>query len=116
LAIHLEEDEPSMSFTRNVMDQVKHELKPVALKTKVDNRIIYAIGGFFVTALLGILGYAFATADFKLKLHAINLNSGIDRYINTPVLGIFVLLNAVLLLIYLDSYFRKDLKKTGKKP
>ena len=28
-------EEPSMSFTRNVMEQVKLELAPVALKTKV---------------------------------------------------------------------------------
>ena len=49
---HLEIDEPSMSFTRNVMTKVEKEIAPVALKTKVDSRIVYAIGGFFALALL----------------------------------------------------------------
>lgn len=117
LQMHLDIDEPSMSFTRNVMDKVQQEIAPVKLKTKVDSRIIYAIGGFFSVTLLGILIYAIATAtpDFKVTLPSINLESKFDGLMNTTTIGIFLFLNAVLLLIYLDFFFRKGMKKAGKK-
>lgn len=117
LQMHLEIDEPSMSFTRNVMDKVQQEIAPVKLKTKVDSRIIYAIGGFFSVTLLGILVYAIATAtpDFKVTMPSINLESKLDGLMNTTTLSIFLFLNAVLLLIYLDFFLRKGMKKAHRK-
>ncbi|WP_113660937.1 hypothetical protein [Pedobacter nanyangensis] len=116
LAAHVEIDEPSMAFTRNVMERVQHEIAPVALKTRVDQRIIYAIGGFFTLTLLGILGYAFATADFKdIKLPNLGLSTEIDQLVNPMVLRSFLFINAVLLLICLDSFIRKRNKKAQKK-
>ncbi|RZK48418.1 MAG: hypothetical protein EOO87_20570, partial [Pedobacter sp.] len=53
----MELDEPSMSFTRNVMENVALEPAPVSLKTRVDTRIIFSIGAFFVISILGLLGY-----------------------------------------------------------
>ena len=103
-----------MSFTRNVMEQVQQEIAPVKLKTKVDNRIIYAIGGFFSITLLGLLGYAFATADFKLKMPAVNMNFNIDALISPAFLMGFLFVNAALLLVYLDIFLRKGLKKNEK--
>lgn len=116
IAAETEIDEPSMSFTRNVMDKVQHEIAPVQLKTRVDSRIIYAIGGFFSVTLLGILVYAFATAKFTVgKLIQIDLDADIDKLINPTVMMVFVFVNAGLLLIYLDFYLRKGLKKAQKK-
>ncbi|MGV3546503.1 MAG: anti-sigma factor family protein [Pedobacter sp.] len=117
LQTHLDIDEPSMSFTRNVMEKVQQEIAPVKLKTKVDSRIIYAIGGFFSVTLLGILIYAIATAtpDFKVAMPSINFESKLDGLMNTTTLSVFVFLNAVLLLIYLDFFLRKGMKKTSKK-
>jgi len=115
LNTHLEIDEPSMSFTRNVMEQVQHEIAPVALKTKIDRRIIYAIGGFFAVMLIGILVYAFATAtpDFTLKAPTVRFDLNIE--ISPAVLWTALFANAVLLLIYLDSYLRRGMKKAQKK-
>lgn len=115
LAANLDLDEPSMSFTRNVMEQVQTEIAPVKLKTKVDSRIIYAIGGFFSITLLSILGYAFATADFEIKKPVVDFNVNLDALINPTVLMAFLFVNAVLLLIYLDSLLRKGMKKATKK-
>ncbi len=115
LAAHLDVDEPSMSFTRNVMAQLQQEIVPVRLKTKVDGRIVYAIGGFFSITLLGLLVYAFATAEFKIKMPVFNLGADIDALINPTFLMVFLFVNATLLLIYLDSFLRKRMKKTQKK-
>jgi anti-sigma factor RsiW len=117
LETHLEIDEPSMSFTRNVMEQVQHEIAPVKLKTKVDNRIIYAIGGFFALSLVSILVYAIATAvpNFTSSIPSLNLENKFDGLLDTKVIMIFLFVNAVLLLIYLDGFLRKGMKKAQKK-
>lgn len=115
LETHLELDEPSMSFTRNVMEDVQHEMAPIALKTKVDNRIIYLIGGFFSLSLLGLLIFAFSTANFKMKMPDVNLTKNIDALVSPSAVMIFAVINAALLLIYLDSFMRKGMKKMPKK-
>ncbi len=113
LNAHLEIDEPSMSFTRNVMEQVKGEIAPAAIKSKVDHRIIYAIGGFFMVLLLATIVYAFAIATPDFTINTTTLRFG--RVINPTVLWAVLFANAVLLLIYLDGYLRKGLKKAQKK-
>lgn len=105
----LDLEEPSMSFTRNVMERVNTELRPVALKTKVDNRIIYSIGAFFVFSLLGIFAYAIATSDWHFDFSApkIDIPFNIDKLINFTSLTIFLFVDVVLALIYLDGFLRR---------
>jgi hypothetical protein len=109
----LDFEEPSLSFTRNVMEQVKEELRPVALKTKVDTRIIYAIGGFFALSMLCVFGYAIAISDFKLdfSLPKMDFNFKIIETINPTFLTVFIMVDAILALLYLDSYLRKGRAK-----
>jgi len=117
LSVNVEVDEPSMSFTRNVMEHVQREIAPVKLKTKVDHRVVYAIGGFFALTLVSILVYAFATAapDFTMKKVAtFNLENKFESLLDPAVIGAFLFLNAILLLIYLDSYLRRGLMKAQK--
>lgn len=113
----LEFEEPSMSFTRNVMGQVNLELKPVALKTKVDNRIIYSIGGFFILSIIAIFGYVLATADlsFNFQLPQMNLDLYQSKIITPAAIKIFLMVDLVLGLIYMDSFFRKRKDKAQKK-
>lgn len=110
----VEIDEPSMSFMRNVMAQVETEIAPVSLKTKVDQRIIYVIGGFFSLILLSTIVYAFATADFTFKMPNIVSDLYLEKIFSPRVLTAFLFINVVLLLIYLDSFLRKGLRKSEK--
>lgn len=114
---NLEFEEPSMSFTRNVMEQVNLELKPVALKTKVDNRIIYSIGGFFILSIITIFAYVITSADlsFKLDLPQINFDLYENKIINPTSIKIFLMVDVVLALIYIDSFLRKRKDTTQKK-
>jgi len=103
-------DEPSMSFTRNVMDLVELEIAPVSLKTKVDKRIIYAITAVFVLLLIYIVCYAaahgtYAVADFKLPKMQISFD--ISQYITPLFMKIFLFVDVVLGLIYLDGFLRR---------
>lgn len=112
----IELDEPSMSFTRNVMEQVKVELKPVALKTKVDQRIVYAIGAFFVAALVFIFGYAIANSNvsFEFTMPKVDLAFA-HKLVSPTTLKIFLFVDVILALIYIDSYVRKGKNFTTKK-
>lgn len=102
-------DAPSMSFTRNVMEQVNLELKPVALKTKVDRRIIYSIGAFFIVSILAIFGYVLAKADlsFKINMPQINFAAYESKIITPTSIKIFLMVDLILALVYVDSYLRK---------
>jgi hypothetical protein len=103
----LDFEEPSMSFTRNVMDKVNLELKPVALKTKIDNRIIYSIAAFFALSILGIFAYTISISNlsFDFKMPTMNINFG--KYINATTIQVFLLIDVTLGLLYLDSFLRK---------
>jgi hypothetical protein len=111
----LDFEEPSMSFTRNVMDRVNLELKPVALKTKIDNRIIYSIGAFFALSILSLFIYAIATssASFNFKMPTVNFDA--SKYVNSKTIQIFLLVDVALGLLYLDGFLRKKTLNAQKK-
>lgn len=120
LAVHrelagIELDEPSMSFTRNVMEQVKLAPRPMALKTKVDQRIIGFIGAFFVLSILAVFILAIANSkiNFDFSMPKFNWNVGMSKLANPTVLNVFLLVDLVLALVYIDSLLRK--KRTQKK-
>ncbi len=109
----LDFEEPSLSFTRNVMAQVDQELRPVALKTRIDTRIIYSIAAFFVLSLVSIFGYVIlkggATLDFTLP--KFNFDFKIFETVNPTFITAFLMVDLVLALLYLDSYLRKGREK-----
>src|SRR6478672_13555670 len=48
-------EEPSMRFTKNVMEEIaKYQIAP-ATKTYINNRIIWGIGAFLVVLVIGFL-------------------------------------------------------------
>ncbi|MCZ4224159.1 anti-sigma factor family protein [Pedobacter rhodius] len=107
----MELDAPSMSFTRNVMEEVALQPVPISLKTKVDNRIIFGIAAFFILAILSILGYilyntTFSMPDFS-KYFSVNLN--VEKLLTPTTLYIFLGVDLILGLIFMDYVFRKKL-------
>ncbi|TDQ09615.1 hypothetical protein [Pedobacter metabolipauper] len=110
----MELEEPSMSFTRNIMEQVKLEIPPVSLKTKVDYKVIYGIAAVFLTAIIGIFIYALANADFNYALPKMDLQVNIqtEKILTSTALKAFLFVDLVIALIYLDSFLRR--KKTEK--
>ncbi|MBB6237340.1 hypothetical protein HDC90_001961 [Pedobacter sp. AK013] len=105
----LDLDEPSMSFNRNVMESVALAPAPVAMKTKVDKKIIYSISGFFLVSLLAILGYVFYNVNFKMpQFHfKANLDFNVEKYITPTAIYAFLFADLVIGLIFLDQFLRK---------
>jgi hypothetical protein len=105
-------EEPSMRFSKNVMDEIaKHKIAP-ATKSYVNKKIIYSIGGFFMLLIGGMLAYLFTQIDYSQpgtitmpeNLPAMNFDW--SAYINSTTLNIFLIIDVVLGLFYLDSYLR----------
>jgi hypothetical protein len=102
-------DEPSMSFTRNVMESVALVPAPVAMKTKVDKKIIYGIGGFFVISLVALFGYILYNSNLSMPNFDMNVNFDfkLDQYITPTAVYSFLFLDLVIGLIFLDQFLRK---------
>ena len=107
----IELDEPSMSFTRNVMESVSIAPAPVALKTKVNTRIIYGISGFFILSLVALFGYALFNLDFKTTDFDLQLNADFnwEKYISSTVLVSFLFADLVIGLVFVDYLLRKKM-------
>lgn len=110
----MELEQPSMSFTRNVMEQVKLERAPISLKTRVDNRIIYGIAAIFVAFIVGVFIYAIANTSvtYKLPEVKIDLSGAVDKTLTPGFLVAFLFIDVIIALIYFDSVLRRKRAKT----
>jgi hypothetical protein len=111
----LDQDEPSMGFTRNVMERINLEPVPATLKSLIDKRIIFGIAAFFlftITALLGVLFYqidwsqttGFKTPEFTMP--------AIDtaKYLNSTYINIFIFVDIIIALYLFDGFLRNRLR------
>jgi hypothetical protein len=111
-------EEPSMSFNRNVMEQVNLEISPISLKTRVDNRIIYSISAFFMVSLFSLLVYVVLNTpfeslhniDFKMPDFNFSAHINIDSAATKTGLQAFFFIDIILGLVYLDRLLRKKLR------
>ena len=110
----MELDEPSMSFTRNVMDQVTPLPVPGSIRSLIDKRIIYGIAGFFLLSIVLLLTLVFSQIDWsqqasaalpEFKMPQVNYRSLMD----STYLRMFFFADLILGLYILDSVMRKKL-------
>ncbi|SDM48819.1 hypothetical protein [Pedobacter antarcticus] len=112
----MELEEPSMSFTRNVMEKVKLEPAPISLKTRVDHRIIMIIGGFFVLMIVAVLIYAITLTKTETQISGIHLAftapdfSFLNKIQSPGLLRAFLFADLLLGLVYLDRFMRRKRK------
>lgn len=106
----LDLEEPSMAFTRNVMEMVKLEPLPAA-KSLIDKRIIYGIAAFFLITITILLVVAFGEVNWSEPASAAYQLPKIDfsKYLNSKFINLFFFADIVLGLYLLDSFFRKRL-------
>lgn len=109
----LEIDAPSMSFTRNVMERVELEPAPIALSTKVDTRIVYGVALFFLLPLLAIFGYVLSTTNFIMPNFSqyFSTNFNIQDYLTPTTVYVFIGVDVILALIFMDYLLRKNLNQ-----
>jgi len=107
-------DQPSLRFTRNVMDEVaKYKVAPPS-SSYINKKIINGIAAFFILSIVGFLIYGISTIDFSAQgtmklpdtgIGSINFNW--TKYFNSTVMNVFLLLDTVAGLMLLDRYLRR---------
>lgn len=109
-------DEPSMRFTRNVMEEISRLQIAPATKSYINKKIIYGIGIFFLTMIVGFLVYGISQIDWSAgansgKTLPIDL-SKVDYsvFFNNTYVNIFMMVNVVLGLMFLDKYLANKKK------
>jgi len=111
-------EEPSLRFTKNVMEEIaKYQIAPAA-KTYINNKIIWGIGIFFIAMFIGFLIYGFGQVDWnggnndKLPIDISKVDYG--KFFNNTYVNVFMMINVVLGLMLLDRYLAAKKKKLQK--
>jgi anti-sigma factor RsiW len=107
--------EPSMRFSKNVMEQIAGLKIAKPTRQYLNPVVIWLIGGILVTMLVFIIGYAVSLADWsatggtttlkipEVQMPAVNWGS----YINNNTTMLFLLLNTVLGFALFDKWLRR---------
>ena len=112
-------EEPSLRFTRNVMEEIaRHHVAP-ASTTYINKNIIRGIGAFFLSLITGLLVFCFATLKLssgsssgpQVKLPSLDFR-GLDKVDYGKLFGslpvtLFMLITVVMGLVLLDLYLRR---------
>jgi len=113
----VELEEPSLRFTKNVMEEIaKYHIAP-ATKNYINNKIVWSIGLFFITMIVGFLVYGFAQVDWSAAGDS-QSTLGIDltkvdytEMFNNNLMNGVMMLNIVLGLFLFDRYLTNKNKK-----
>lgn len=108
-------EEPSMRFTKNVMEEIaKLHIAP-ATKTYINKKIIWGISIFFITLVVGFLVYGFGQVDWTASGDSTiseNLNKvNFSKFFNNSYVNVFMMINVILGLFLLDRYLANKRKK-----
>jgi hypothetical protein len=113
-------DQPSMRFSKNVMEEVaKYRVAPPA-QSYVNKKIIYGIAAFFVVTIVASIVYGISLVDFSssssgnMKLPEVDYSKyqvNWTHYLSSPVMYIFLFMDVIAGLLLLDRYLRRKNEK-----
>ena len=111
-------EQPSLRFTKNVMEEIaKFHIAP-ATKNYINKRIVWGIGAFFITVLVAFVIYGFAQMDWNFQDNSKPIIdfSKVDygRFFNNNLVNVFIMVNAVLGLALLDRVLANKRKQFQK--
>lgn len=101
-------EEPSMRFTRNIMEEIARFHIAPATKTYINKKIVYGLGIFFTAIIAGLLIFTAVLVHLS-PASSDSFNNGLDRFdwgkiFNSTSLKIFLMVNTVLVLVLFDRY------------
>jgi hypothetical protein len=107
-------EEPSMRFSKNVMDEISKLKIAPATKSYINKNIIYGIAAFFMLIIGGSLVYMFTQLDFSTGSENGIINFDFSKYsfdwkqyVSPTVLNLFFVADAVIGLMLFDRYLNK---------
>lgn len=114
-------EEPSLRFTKNVMEEIARLQITPAAKKYINKKIIWGIAAFFITLIAGFLVYGFSQVEWSagsssgspLDIDLAVVNFG--QLFNNTFLNLFMMLNVVLGLFLLDRFLNMKRKQYFEK-
>lgn len=124
LKTDMELEQPSMRFSKNVMEQIVG-LQPAKATVKYINKhIIRSIAAFFILTITGSLIYTFTTVEWvsasgtsplPFDLNKLNLGQlNFSKLLSSTWINIILMVNVVLGLMLLDNYLRRKKRSSAQ--
>ena len=114
---HLQLEEPSLRFTKNVMEEIARTQIAPATRNYINKKIIFGIAGFFLTLIFGFIIYALGQIDWSAGSSSSGFEwSRVDysRVFNNQFVNVFMMINIVLGLMLFDRYLTEKKKNWSK--
>ena len=113
-------DQPSLRFTKNVMEEIaKLQLNTVS-KQYLNYRIIWGVGSFFLISILATLVFVLAQVRWSAEANS-QATYGLDvlkadfsEPFNNTVTTVCIMFNIILGLLFIDQYLSSRKKKWKK--
>lgn len=112
-------EEPSMRFTKNVMEEISLLKIAPAAKTYINKKIIWSIAIFFITMIIGFLIYGIGqvkwssgSGDSRLPVNISDLD--LSPMFNNTYINAFMMINVILGLFLFDRYLANKRKNEHK--
>jgi len=113
-----ETEQPSLRFTKNVMEEIARTQISPAAHQYINNRIIWGIGFFFIAMLAGILIYGFGQMlSSPGEATTVSKNIGkidFSKFFNNNLINVLMMINVVIGLFLLDNYLSNKRKQFRK--
>jgi hypothetical protein len=113
----VELEAPSLRFTKNVMEEIaKYQIAP-ATKSYINSKIVWGIGIFFITMIVGFLIYGVAQVDWTVAGDTKNpigfdlTKVNYSEMFNSTLMNGVMMLNVILGLFLFDRYLSNKNKK-----
>jgi hypothetical protein len=111
-------EEPSMRFSKDVMEKIAQFHIAPATKTYINEKIIWGLGLFFILLFVGFMIYGFGQVDwhtgnndaFLDNINKVHLN----KFFNNTWVNVFMMISVVLGLFLLDNYLSNKRKAFRK--
>ena len=111
-------EQPSLRFTKNVMEKIAQYHIAPATKNYINKKIIWGIAAFFITLITGFLIYGFAQIDWNDKSDStlpVDLSQvDFSKIFNNNFVNGFMMVNVLLGLVLLDRVLANKRKKFQK--
>jgi len=114
-------EQPSLRFTQNVMEEISRLYITPATRNYINKNVIWGIGIFFLTTIVGLLIYGIGQVDWSQPgggnvAQLQEINNAWSQMFSGTYINVFIMVNILLALMMLDMYLtRKKNERTQQR-
>jgi len=123
LKTDLELEQPSLRFSKNVMEQISSLQPARATVQYINKNIIRSIAAFFILTIAGLLIYSLSQMNWAsvngssllFNVQSLHLDKlDFSKLMSSTWINVVLMVNVVLGLLLLDSYLRRKKKSSAE--